>query len=76
MLRGEDVGFTWTEIALDPKMLGAILDGIIGSCDPEVLIDKVSNLSSMKETVLLLGLLFLQTDLPFEMGIMDDLIQG
>ena len=33
--------------------------------DPEVLVDQVSNLSATKETVLLLGLLFLQTDSPF-----------
>ena len=32
--------------------------------------------STSKETVLLLGLLFLQTDFPFETGIMDDLVQG
>ena len=30
--------------------------------DPEVIVDQVSNLSTTKETVLLLGLLFLQTD--------------
>ena len=30
--------------------------------DPEVFVDQVSILSSAKETVLLLGLLFLQTD--------------
>ena len=40
--------------------------------DPEVIVDQVSNLSAAKETVLLLGLLFLQTDSSFEMGIMDD----
>ena len=43
--------------------------------DPEVLVDQVGNLSSAKETVLLLGLLFLQTDSSFEMGIMDDFVQ-
>ena len=41
--------------------------------DPEVIVDQVGNLSTAKETVLLLGLLFLQTDSPFELGIMDDL---
>ena len=40
--------------------------------DPEVIVDQVGNLSAAKETVLLLGLLFLQTDSPFELGIMDD----
>ena len=43
--------------------------------DPEMIVDQVSNLSAAKETVLLLGLLFLQTDSPFELGIMDDFVQ-
>ena len=43
--------------------------------DPEVIVDQVSNLSAAKLTVLLLGLLFLQTDSSFEMGIMDDFVQ-
>ena len=45
---------------------------------PEVLIDQVSNLSSAKETVLLLSLLFLQTDSQKkkkEVRIMDDFVQ-
>ena len=37
------------------------------SSDPEVIVDQVSNLSATKETVLLLGLVFLQTDSSFEM---------
>ena len=47
----------------------------MGSSDPEVIVDIVSNLSAAKETVLFLGFLFLQTDSPFELGIMDDIIQ-
>ena len=47
----------------------------MGSSDPEEIVDQISNLSAAKETVLLLGLLFLQTDSPFEMGIMDDFVQ-
>ena len=43
--------------------------------DPEVLADQASNLSATKETVLLLGLLFLQTDSSFEVRIMDDFVQ-
>ena len=43
--------------------------------DPEVIVDQVSNLSAAKATVLILGLLFLQTDSSFEMGIMDDSVQ-
>ena len=43
--------------------------------DPEVIVDQVSNLSAAKETVLLLGLLFLQTDPSLEMRIMDDFVQ-
>ena len=46
------------------------------SSDPEVIVDQLSNLSVTKETVLLLGLLFLQTDSSFEMRIMDDFVQG
>ena len=45
------------------------------SNDPEVIVDQVSNLSVAKETVLLLDLLFLQTDSSFEMGLMDDFVQ-
>ena len=45
------------------------------SSDPEVLVDQVSILPAAKETVLLLGLLFLQTDPSFEMRIMDDFVQ-
>ena len=40
--------------------------------DLEVVVDQVSNLSVTKETVLLLGLLFLQTDSSLLVGIMDD----
>ena len=43
--------------------------------DPKVIVDQVGNLSTAKETVLLLGLLFLQTDSSFELGIMDDFIE-
>ena len=43
--------------------------------DPEVIVDQVSNLSAAKEKVLLLGLLFLQTDSSFEVRIMDDFVQ-
>ena len=45
------------------------------SSDPELFVDQVGSLSAAKETVLLLGLLFLQTDSPFELGIMDDSVQ-
>ena len=37
--------------------------------DPKIIVDQESNLSAAKETVLLLGLLFLQTDSSFELGI-------
>ena len=47
----------------------------MGSSDPELFVDQVGNLSTSKETVLFLGLLFLQTDSPFEMGILDDFVQ-
>ena len=41
----------------------------------EMIVDQVGNLSTSKETVLFLGLSFLQTDFPFEMGIMNDFVQ-
>ena len=43
--------------------------------DPEVIVDQVGNLSTAKETVLFLGLLFLQTDPSPEVRIMDDSVQ-
>ena len=52
-----------------------MLDRIMDSSDPEVFVDQVSNLPATKETVLLLGFLFLQTDLSFDLGIMDDSVQ-
>ena len=57
------------------KQVGIVLDRIMGTSDPEVIVDQVSNLSSAKETVLLLGFLFLQTDPSFEVRIMDDSVQ-
>ena len=47
----------------------------MGSSDPELIVDQVGNLSAAKETVLLLGLLFLQTDSSFEVGVMVDFVQ-
>ena len=47
----------------------------MGSSDPEVIVDQVGNLSASKETVLFLGLLFLQTDSSFEVRIMDGFVQ-
>ena len=52
-----------------------VFDRIMDSSDPEVIVDQVSNLPATKETVLLLGFLFLQTDSSFEMGIMNDFVQ-
>ena len=43
--------------------------------DPKVIVDQVSNVSAVKETVLHLGFLFLQTDSSFEVGITDDFVQ-
>ena len=57
------------------KQVGIILERIVGSSEREILVDQVSDLSSTKETVLFLGFLFLQTDLSFEEGIMDDSVQ-
>ena len=58
------------------EQVGVVFDRIIGTSDPELFVDQVGNLSTSKETVLFLGLLFLQTAFPLEMGIMDDLVQG
>ena len=58
------------------EQVGVVLDGIIGTSDPELFVDQVGNLSTSKETVLFLGLLFLQTGSSFEMGILDDFVQG
>ena len=57
------------------KKVGIDFDRIMAPSDPKVIVDQVSNLSATKGTVLLLGLLFLQTDSSFEMGIMDDFVQ-
>ena len=57
------------------EQVGIVLDRIIGSSDPEVIVDQVGNLSTAKETVLFLGLLFLQTDASFEVRNMDDFVQ-
>ena len=43
--------------------------------DPEVIVDQVNDLSSTMETILFLGLLLLQTDSSFEVGIMDNFVQ-
>ena len=58
------------------EKVGMVLDRIVDSSDRELFVDQVSNLPAAKETVLLLGLLFLQTDSSFELRIMDDLVQG
>ena len=57
------------------KQIGIILDRIIGSSDPEVLVDQVSDLSSSEEAVFFLSTHFLQTDLLLEAGVMDDSVQ-
>ena len=49
------------------EQVGVVFDRIMAPSDLEVIVDQVGNLSTSKETVLLLGLLFLQTDSPFEL---------
>ena len=46
------------------EQVGVGLDRTIGPSDPELFVDQVGNLSTLMETVLLLGFLFLQTDSP------------
>ena len=48
---------------------------IVGSSDPEVLVDQVSDLSSTKKPTLFLGFPFLQIDLFLQAGILDDSVQ-
>ena len=57
------------------EQVGVVFDRIMGSSDPELVVDQEGNLSAAKETVLLRGFLFLQTDSPFELGIMDYFVQ-
>ena len=58
------------------KYVDIILDRIIDSSVPEVLVDQESDLSSTKETVLFLDFLLLQTDPSFEVRIMDDSVRS
>ena len=55
---------SWT----DSEQVCVVFDRIISPNDREVIVDQVNNLSAAKETVLLLGLLFLQTDSSFWNG--------
>ena len=41
------------------EQVGVVFDRIMGSSDPEMIVDQVSDLPTAKEPVLLLGLLFL-----------------
>ena len=56
------------------EQVGMVFDRIMVPSDPEAHVNQASDLPSAKETVLLLGLLFLQTDSSFEMGIMDEFV--
>ena len=38
------------------EQVGVVFDRIVGSSDPEMIVDQVGNLSATKETVVLLGL--------------------
>ena len=55
--------------------VGTGFDRIMDPSEPGIIVDQVSNLSATMETVLLLGLLFLQTGSSFEVRIMDDFVQ-
>ena len=52
-------------------IVGIVFDRIVKLSDPEVIVDQESKLSTLKEKVLFLGLLFLQTDFPFELDDFD-----
>ena len=60
---------------VNSEQVGIVFDRIMAPSDPEVFVDQVSILSSAKETVLLLGLLFLQTDSSTGVRIINNLIQ-
>ena len=57
------------------KQVGIIEYRIVDDSDPEVVVNQVSDLSSAKESVCFLSLLFLKTDRILEVGILDDLVQ-
>ena len=48
----------------------------MSTSDSKVVVDHVSDLSSVKERILFLSFLFLQTDIFLEVGILDDLVQS
>ena len=49
---------------------------IVDDSDLEVIVDQASDLSCAKESVCSLSLLFLQTDILLEVGILDNFVQG
>ena len=53
-----------------------IKNGIMSTSDTKVVIDHESDVSSSLKPVLLLGFLFLETDLLLEVGILDDPVQS
>ena len=55
------------------EWISVIKNGTMSASNPEVVVDHVSDLSSAKEPVFFLSLLFLQTDLSLEVGILDGL---
>ena len=56
-------------------MVGVIQFGIMDASDTEVIVNQVSDLFSVKESVGFLSILFLQTDRFLELGILDNLVQ-
>ena len=58
------------------KYVGIVEHRIFDASDLEVVVDQVSDQFSANETVCFLSIVFLQTDLLLEVGVLDDLVQG
>ena len=58
------------------EKISVIKNGIMSASNPDVVVDRVSDPSSAKVSILFLSFLFLQTDRFLEVGILDDLVQS
>ena len=63
-------------ISKNKEEIGTIERRVVDSSDSEIIVDQKNELSSTKESVCFLNLLFVQTDLLLELKILDVLVQG
>ena len=56
----------------DRERISIIKNGIVSTSESKVVVDHESDLSPTKKPILFLSFLFLQADLLFEVGILDD----